>query len=90
MRFVGSSPDELFVRTTVLSLALQALIDRLLLRGSLDAADLAAMRDIGLQLAADLQAQAGTFPQIGGARLEQAVAAWWDVIGASERHADDL
>src|SRR5437868_6089578 len=88
MHFSGSSADTLLVRTTTVSLALQALIERLLLRGVLDTSDLAAMRDMGLQLADDLQAHGGTFPQVGGARLQREVVAWWDVIGAPEQHAN--
>ena len=89
MDFVGSTPESLFLRTTVVSLALQALMERLLLRGVLDRADLVAMREIGLQLAVDLQAQTGTVPQVGGARLKREVVAWWSVIGAPEQHAND-
>ncbi len=89
MRYTGSDPETMLTRTTVVSLALQALVERLLLRGVLDISDLSAMRDMGLQLAADLQAQAGTMPQIGGARLEREVRAWWDVIGTPEGHAND-
>lgn len=89
MKSAGTEPELLLTRTTVVSLALQALIDRLLLSGTLDQRDLAAMRDMGLQLAADLKAQTGTMSQIGGARLEREITEWWDVIGTPERHAND-
>lgn len=89
MRYTGADPETMLTRTTVVSLALQALIERLLLQGTLNTGDLTAMRDMGLQLAADLQAQAGTVPQIGGARLEREVRTWWDVVGTPEGHAND-
>ena len=88
MKYVGTDPETMLTRTTVVSLALQALIERLLLQGTLNNGDLTAMRDMGLQLAADLQAQSGTLPQIGGARLEREVRAWWDVW-TPEGHAND-
>jgi hypothetical protein len=89
MRYVGTDPETMFLRTTVVSLALQALIERLLLQGTLTVADLGAMRGMGLQLAADLQAQSGTLPQVGGARLAREIMAWWEVLGAPEPNAND-
>ena len=79
MVFPGAELDNLLVRTTVVSLALQTLVGRLVAKGTLDKTDLMAMRDTGLQLAAGLQAHGGTGPQIGGARLDGEVAAWWEV-----------
>lgn len=87
--YAGTDPETMLTRTTVVSLALQALIERLLLQGTLTTEDLTAMRDMGLQLAADLKAQSGTIPQIGGARLEREVRTWWNVIGTPEGHAND-
>ncbi len=78
----GAELEAMLVRTTVVSLALQALVGRLVANGTLGKADLAAMRDIGSQLAADLQAHGGSGAQIGGARLEGEMAAWWDVADA--------
>jgi len=82
MAFPGADHEAMLVRTTVVSLALQALVGRLVANGTLDKADLAAMRDIGSQLAADLQAHGCSGAQIGGARLEGGMAAWWDVADA--------
>ncbi len=79
----------LLARTTVVSLALQALLERLLLQGTLDGRDLIAMRQMGLELAADLRKQTGTMLQVGGARLERELIAWWDVVGTPEMHAND-
>jgi len=78
----GAELEAMLVRTTVVSLALQALVGRLVANGTLGKADLAAMRDIGARLAADLQDHGGSGAQIGGARLEGEMAAWWDVADA--------
>lgn len=75
----GAELEALLVRTTVISLALQTLVGRLVSNGTLDTVDLAAMRDTGSQLATDLQAHGGTGAQIAGARLESELAAWWDL-----------
>ncbi len=75
----GAELEAMLARTTVVSLALQALVGRLVANGTLDKADLAAMRDIGAQLVADLQAHGGSGAQIGGARLQSEMAAWWDL-----------
>jgi len=80
----GAELEAMLVRTTVVSLALQTLIGRLVSNGTLDKADLAAMRETGLELAADLQAYGGTGAQIAGARLEGEMAAWWDVADAMD------
>ena len=61
----GAEIEATLVRTTVVSLALQALVGRL-----------------GAQLAVDLQAHGGSGAQIGGARLEGEMEAWWDVADA--------
>ena len=79
MVFPGAELDAMLVRTTVVSLALQTLIGRLVSNGTLDKADLMAMRKTGSELAADLQAHGGTGAQIAGARLKGEMAAWWDV-----------
>ena len=75
----GAELNNLLVRTTVVSLALQTLVGRLVANGTLDKADLVAMRETGLQFAAGLRAHGGIGPQIGGARLDGEVAAWWEV-----------
>ena len=84
MVFPGAELDAMLVRTTVVSLALQTLIGRLVSNGTLDKADLMAMRKTGSELAADLQAHGGTGAQIAGARLEGEMAAWWDVTDAMD------
>lgn len=78
----GAELEAMLVRTTVVSLAPQALVGRLLANDTLGKADLVAMRDIGSQLAADLQAHGGSGAQIGGARLDGEMDAWWDVADA--------
>ena len=82
MGFPGAELDAMLVRTTVVSLALQTLIGRLVSNGTLDKADLATMRETGSELAAALQAHGGTGAQIAGARLEGEMAAWWNVTDA--------
>jgi hypothetical protein len=81
MPSAGTDPETLLIRTTVVSVALQALIGRLVGDGILDAGDLVAMREIGLQLAADLMDQGGSGAQVAGERMEREVDAWWDVAG---------
>jgi len=49
MAFPGAELEAMVVRTTVVSLALQAPVGRLVSNGTLGKADLAAMRDIGSQ-----------------------------------------
>lgn len=82
MAFPGAELEAMLVRTTVVSLALQTLVGRLVSNGTFNQTDLAAMRETGLQLAADLRAHGGTGAQIGGARLEGEMAGWWDVADA--------
>lgn len=89
MHYAGTNPETLLLRTTTVSLALQALVERLLMQGVLTTHDLGAMRNMGLQLTADLQAQSGTMPQIGGAQLADEIMAWWEALGAPEPHAND-
>lgn len=77
----------MLARTTVVSLALQALIERLLLARVLDTRDLSAMRQLGLDLAADMRAHGATGAQVGADRLEREVLAWWKLLGALDVHA---
>lgn len=82
MPSAGTDPETLLIRTTVVSVALKALIARLTADGVLDAGDLVAMREVGLQLASDLCEQVGTGAQVAGARLAREVDAWWDAVAA--------
>jgi hypothetical protein len=74
----GTDPETLLIRTTVVSVALQSLIGRLMADGRLDGGDLVAMRETGLQFAADLRAQSDSASQVAGARMEREVVVWWD------------
>jgi len=76
-----TDPDELFARLATVSLAVHALLDRLLIAGALTPTDLVAMRNIGLQLAADLQGEDGVAVQISGARVEAEVRRFWAAMG---------
>ena len=80
----GADPETMLTRTTAVSLALQALIERLLVAGVLDARDLSGMRQLGLDLAADMRAHGATGAQIGADRLEREVTAWWKLLGAPD------
>ncbi len=79
----------MLARTTVVSLALQALIERLLLAGVLDTRDLTGMQQFGLDLVADMRAHGATGAQVGADRLEREIGAWWKLLGASEPRAND-
>ena len=81
MKSSGSDPELLLLRQTVVSLAVQALIDRLVFSGALAPADLLELREVGLQLADGLQEQAGSHQQVSGARLDTEIRAWWAAIG---------
>lgn len=80
----GADPELMLARTTVVSLALQALIERLLLAGVLEVRDLTGMRQLGLDLVADMRAHGATGAQVGADRLEREVTAWWKLFGAPE------
>ena len=80
----------MLARTTVVSLALQALIERLLLAGVLDARDLSGMRQLGLDLVADMRAHGATGAQVGADRLEREIIAWWKMLGTPEPCTDHL
>ena len=77
----GADLEQLLVRQTVISLALQALIERLVTSGQLKPVDLTVMREFGLQLAEDLRAHGGSGAQIGGDRVEAEIRAWWEPLG---------
>ncbi len=85
MAFPGAELETMLVRTTVVSLALQALVGRLVSSGALNKIDLAVMREIGLELAAAFQAHGSTGVQIASARLEREMAAWWDVADRMDK-----
>ena len=76
----GTDPETMLARTTVVSLALQALLGRLLLHGILTPHDLVAMRKLGLDLAEDMRAHGATGAQVGADRLEREIMAWWEVM----------
>ena len=77
----GIDPETLLARHTVVSLAVQALIERLLLSGVLTPPDLVQLREFGLQFADQLQQRGPTGVKIGDDRLEAEIRAWWDPMG---------
>lgn len=82
---IDGMTEGMLVRTTVVSVALQALVKRLVLNGTLSQADLLAMREMGLQVVADLRLLGGAGAQIAGDWMEREVAAWWDMLETIER-----
>lgn len=72
-----TDPELIWVRTTVVSLALQALVGRLSVNGVFDKGDLVAMRELGLQFAADMQERPGM--EAAGALIGAEVENWWKV-----------
>ena len=85
----GTDLEAMLARTTAVSLALQALVERLLLAEVLKPDDLLEMRRFGLELADDMRAHGSTGAQVGAARLELEIVAWWDATGAPNIHAND-
>jgi hypothetical protein len=81
MKSNGATPEHMLARQTAISLAVQALIERLLVTGRLDPTDLVAMREFGLQLADGLRADGNSALQVAGARVESEVRAFWDALG---------
>ncbi len=79
MNSPGAETEAMLVRTTVVNLALQTLVGRLVSNGTLNRADLLAMRETGLQLAADPQRhrRPGRRRPAGGL-----MAAWWNMADA--------
>ena len=77
----GSDPESMLARQTAISLAVQALIERLLVTGRLNPTDLVTMREFGLQLADGMRAESNSAMQVAGERVEAEVRAFWDVLG---------
>ncbi len=77
----GTNSETLLARHTVVSLAVQALIERLLLSGVLAPPDLVQLREFGLQLADQLKQHGSSGAQVGGDRLDAEIRAWWDPVG---------
>ena len=73
MAYGGTDAETLLIRTSVISVALQALIGRLIADGTLDKGDLVAMREVGMELAADLRASG----VVAGELMSREVEAWW-------------
>ena len=71
-----TDPEMLLARHAAVSLALQALIERLLLAGVLAPPDLVQLREFGLQLADQLKQHGSSSAQVGGDRLDAEIRAW--------------
>ena len=81
MRSAGSDPEALLTRLSAVSLAVQALIERLIQSGKLEPSDLVQMREFGLELADQMQAVGNSHVQVSGARVEDEVRAFWEPLG---------
>ncbi len=92
MASLGTDPETLLARNTAVSLAVQALIERLLLAGVLTPPDLVQLREFGLQWADQLKEYGSTEAQVSSGRLDAEIREWWDPMGvpaSMERLADD-
>lgn len=85
----GADPEQLLIRQTTLSLVLMALLERLLLAGTINHHDLADIRQYALNLAEDFKAFPATGPQVAGDRLARGITRFFQVFdtAASERKA---
>ncbi len=81
----GADPEAMLARQTAISLALQALVERLLVTGQIQPTDLVEMREVGLQLADGLRADGNSAVQIAADRVDAEVRAFWDVLGVPAR-----
>ena len=77
----GTDLETLLVRHTVVSLAVQGLVERLTLAGILTPTDLVELREFALRLADQLKQHGSTGAQVGGDRSDAEIRAWWDPMG---------
>ncbi len=92
MAALDTDSETLLARHTAVSLAVQALVERLLLASVLTPRDLVQLREFGLQWADHLKQYGSTGIQIDGDRLDAEIREWWDPMGVParmERLADD-
>ena len=92
MTSFGTDLELLLARHTVVSLAVQALIERLLLAGVLTPPDLVQLREFGLHWADHLKQYGSTVIQVEVDLLETEIREWWDPMGVParmQRPADD-
>ena len=85
----GADPERMLARLTALGLIMQGLLERLILSGKMDASDLDGIRRFALDLTDDLKAHSGTDAQIGGARTEEEINAFFEVVGYPPEGNDD-
>lgn len=76
----GADPEHLLLRLTTIAAVQHGLLDRLVAKGLLTPADLAAIEGVALDLARDLRDLAASGPQVAGARLEADVRAYFSAI----------
>lgn len=77
--------ETLLARQIAVSLAVQALIESLLLAGVLTPPDLVQLREFGLQWVDHLKQYGSNRTQIDGSRLDAEIREWWDPMGVPAR-----
>ena len=73
----GAGSEAMLARMTVVSVALQALVGRLVSNGTLNRADLLAMRETRRKLATDPRAHSLASAQVAGDQRNGDMAACW-------------
>lgn len=69
----GADPERMLARLTVVSVALHGLLERLILSGTLDLADLGQIKQFAHELAIDLQAYGSTSAQVDGSLVAEEI-----------------
>jgi len=76
----GTDPEWMLARMNALILVVQGTLDRLIVGGKLDLADLDGIKQIALDLTADLKAHSSSGAQVGGERIEKEVHAFFEAM----------
>lgn len=77
----GTDPEWMLARMTALSLVAQGTLERLILSGKLDLADLDGIKQFALDLTVDLKAHSSSGAQVAGERVEDEVHAFFAAMG---------
>ena len=77
----GTDPEWMLARMTALSLVVQGTLERLILSGKLDLADLDGIKQFALNLTGDLKAHSSSGAQVAGERVEDEVHAFFAAMG---------
>ena len=77
--------EALLTKHTVVSLAVQALIEQLVLTGVVTPPDLVSLRESGLRWADLLKEYSSSGSHVSGDRLDAEIREWWDTLGVPVR-----